>query len=172
MEFYDVIKKRRSVRDFIPDKTVPDEVLNRILDAGRLAPSASNRQPWKFLAIRDSHLRRKVCGCYRGDWLKTAPVILVVIGYWNQAWVRQKDGHCSLEVDLTIAMDHMILAAAAENLGTCWIMAFDYEILNQVLGLDSNQFVSCITPVGYPGEKAVVGEGTLRKKSEEVIEII
>ena len=172
MGFYDVIEKRKSIREYIPGKPIPDDVLNRILEAGRCAPSASNRQPWKFLAIRDDNLRQRVCGCYRGEWLKSAPVILVVIGYRDQAWIRQKDSHCSLEVDLTIAMDHMILAAAAENIGSCWIMAFDYDFLADVLELNENQFVSCITPLGYAEESALDAPKSSRKKFEEVAEII
>jgi nitroreductase len=172
MRFYDVIKQRKSIREYVLNKPVPDDVLNRILDAGRCAPSASNRQPWKILAIRDETLRQRVCRCYRGEWLKSAPIILVVIGYRDQAWIRQKDGHCSLEVDLTIAMDHMILAAAAENIGSCWIMAFDYDVLREVLKLNENQFVSCITPLGYAADAALAAPDSSRKKFEEVIEII
>lgn len=172
MTFYDLVKKRRSIREFIPNKPIPEDVLVRILDAGRWAPSASNRQPWKILAIRDEIVRQRLARCYKGEWLKTAPVILAVIGYRDQAWIRQKDGHSSLEVDLTIAMDHMILAAAAENIGSCWIMAFDYDVLRDVLELSENQFVSCITPLGYAAETAPTAPESFRKKFEEVIEIV
>lgn len=172
MTLYNLIKKRKSIREYDPYKPIPEDVLIRILDAGRCAPSASNRQPWKILAIRDEILRERVVGCYKGAWLKTAPVILVVIGYRDQAWIRRQDGHSSLEVDLTIAMDHMILAATAENVGTCWIMAFDYDVLREVLELNENQFVSCITPLGYATETALAAPDSFRKKFEDVIEII
>ena len=172
MNFYDVIKQRRSIRDYLPDKKIPDEVLIRILEADRIAPSAANRQPWKIMAIKDKNLRQRVCESYKGKWLRNAPVILVVVGYREQAWVRPKDRHSSMEVDLTIAMDHMILAAAAEGIGTCWIMAFDYDILKQVLNLKDNQSVSCITPLGYPSERSLKEEDSFRKEFDEVVEIV
>lgn len=172
MEFYDVLKKRRSVRNYDPQKEISDEVLYRILEAGRIAPSAANRQPWKFVVIKDQKIRDAVCRCYKGDWLKNAPVILVVVGRRDRSWVRAKDGHNSIEVDLTIALDHMILAAAAEGVGSCWIMAFDYEILSNVLKLKENEFVSCLTPLGFPPEGYPAERIPERNNLDEIVEII
>jgi nitroreductase len=171
MDFYTVIKNRRSVRDYDPDRDIPDDVLDRILEAGRLAPSAANRQAWKFKVIRDRSVREGICACYKGQWLKTAPVILVVVGDRDRAWVRQKDGYSSIEVDLTIALDHMILAAASEGVGSCWILAYDYEVLKNVLNLNRNEVVSCITPLGY-AKKGEREEPTRRKKLADIVEFI
>ena len=91
MEFYDVIQKRRSIRNYTPDKEIPQDVLNRILDAGRIAPSAANHQPWKFIVVKNRELRHKLCGCYKGEWLKDAPIILVVVGFKDSTWVRKKE---------------------------------------------------------------------------------
>jgi nitroreductase len=172
MEFYQVLKMRRSVRHYDPGQTISDEVLFRILEAGRIAPSAANRQPWKFIVVKDPKMRERICQCYKGEWLKNAPVILIVVGRRDKSWVRVKDGHNSLEVDLTIALDHMILAAAAEGVGSCWIMAFDYEILSSVLNLKENEFVSCLTPLGYPLDKHPDDRIPDRNKLEDIIEII
>ena len=172
MDFYDVIKNRRSVRDFDPEKEIPDHILNRILEAGRIAPSAGNRQPWKFIVVKSKKNRDKVCQCYERSWLKTAPLLLVVVGNRDRAWIRPKDNHNSVEVDLTIALDHMILAAAAEGVGTCWIIAYDYDVLRTALNLKDNEYVSCITPLGYPPDnydKRLMPE---RKSLDQIVEII
>jgi nitroreductase len=172
MEFYDVLKKRRSVRKFNSNKKISDDILFRILEAGRIAPSAANRQPWKFVVVKDQKIREDICRSYKGEWLKDAPVILVVVGRKDKSWVRLKDGQNSIEVDLTIALDHMILAAAAEGIGSCWIMAFDYDILKTVLKLQEDEFISCMTPLGYPAEDFPADRIPDRKKIEEIIEII
>jgi nitroreductase len=172
MEFYEVIQKRRSIRNYIPDKEIPEDVLKRILDSGRIAPSAANRQPWKFIVVRRPDIKKKLSECYKGDWLKDAPAILVVLGYKDRAWVRSKDGYNSITVDLTIALDHMILAAAAEGVGSCWILAFDYEILKNVLKVKESEFVACISPLGYPRDADAFRISPQRKNLEEVVEII
>lgn len=172
MEFYDVIRKRRSVRNYIPDKDIPEDVLTRILDAGRMAPSAANRQPWKFIVVKRKDIKLRLSKCYKGEWLSEAPVILVVLGYKDKAWVRKKDGFSSIVVDLTITLDHMILAAAAEGVGSCWILAFDYNVLKEVLALNTNEFVACITPLGYPRDIGVFRETAQRRNLDEIVEII
>lgn len=152
MDFYDVIEQRESIRDYDSARPLEQEKLNRILNAGRLAPSAGNRQPWRFLVISSDHMLKKVRKCYHRDWFRKAPHILVVAGHIADAWVRQYDGYNSLETDLTIAMDHMILAAENEGVGTCWIAAFDPDVLNEALSLKSDEMVYAITPLGYPGK--------------------
>lgn len=172
MDFYAVIKNRRSIRNYNPDREIPDDVLERILEAGRVAPSAANRQAWKFKVIKGRKARESICKSYKGEWLKNAPIILVVVGDKDQAWIRQKDGHSSIEVDLTIALDHMILAAAAEGIGSCWILAYDYDVLKEALNLKKNEFVSCITPLGYAEEGSRPEKPSVRKKLDDIVEFI
>jgi nitroreductase len=150
MEFYDLIRSRESIRNYDPEKKVPDDVLNRILEAGRLAPSASNRQPWTFVLVSSDEKLKEVKACYERNWFQEAPHVLVVTGDKTQSWVRPKDGYNSIETDLAIAMDHMILAAENEGVATCWVIAFDYEKLARAVGLKENEVVYCITPLGYP----------------------
>jgi len=150
MDFQELIIRRESVRNYNPNKPVPKEVLDRILNAGRVAPSAANRQPWKFLIVTSKEMLEKVHECYTKDWFRAAPVILIVVGKREDAWTRRYDGYNSLETDLTIAMDHMILAATNEGVGSCWIAAFEPTILRKALKLDSNEEVFAITPLGYP----------------------
>ena len=135
MEFYKLIEQRESVRNYDPERKVSDKVLGRILNAGRLAPSASNRQPWTFVLVSSDEKLKEVKSCYPRSWFNDAPHILVVVGNKSKSWVRPYDGYNSIETDLAIAMDHMILAAENEGVGTCWIIAFDYEKLAKAIGL-------------------------------------
>lgn len=105
MDFYTLISERESIRSYDPDKKVPDEVIKRILNAGRIAPSAANRQPWAFIIVSSDKMLEKVRPCYGRDWFCSAPHILIVKGKREDAWVRGYDGYNSLETDLTIAMN-------------------------------------------------------------------
>ena len=172
MEFGQVIKNRRSLRKYDPDKQIPEASLERILQAGRIAPSASNKQPWEFLVVKSEKMRRELCSCYDRDWLKNAPVILVILGNREEAWVRSSDGHNSIEVDLTIAMDHIILAAANEGVGSCWILAYNYEQLAKVLNLAGHQYVACITPLGYPPAGYEHRDMPPRKDLSDIVKIL
>ncbi len=80
MDFYDLIRKRESVRDYDPNRKIDDSILYRILNAGRLAPSASNRQPWTFLLVSSKEKLEKVRACYQKSWFQQAPHILIIIG--------------------------------------------------------------------------------------------
>lgn len=172
MNFYELVQKRESVRDYDSKRPVDQEKLLRILDAGRLAPSAANRQPWKFVIISSQKILQNVKECYHKPWFKDAPHILVVIGNEDESWKRSFDGYNSIETDLTIAMDHIILAAAYEGVGTCWIANFDPLILQEVLNLGDNERVFAITPLGYPGEGYKKKEFKVRKNPEEVIKFL
>ena len=154
MDFYDLVTRRSSIRSFQCDKAIPQEVLLRILDAGRLAPSAKNLQPWRFRIVRSPELLEKIYPAYNRDWLKSAPCILIVSGKRHEAWVRSKDGYNSLETDLAIVMDHLILAAAWEGVGSCWIAAFDPDILHEALQLDLDEEIFALTPLGYAAADA------------------
>lgn len=172
MEFQDLVRKRESVRNYDPAKPIPGEVLNRILEAGRLAPSAGNRQPWKFLVVRSKENLEKVHACYDRDWFRAAPVVLIVTGKRENAWTRRYDGYNSLETDLTIAMDHLILAAANEGVGSCWIAAFEPNILHEALGLDQDEIVFAITPLGYPVAWYQSEYPKERKRLSEIVEFL
>ncbi|MGA2378203.1 MAG: nitroreductase family protein [Spirochaetia bacterium] len=149
MEFAKVINGRESIRSYDPTKPVDKAILEKILDAGRIAPSAANRQPWRFLLISSREMLTQVRRCYQKPWFQDAPHVLVVAGRTGEAWARQ-DGWNSIETDLTIAMDHMVLAAENEGVATCWISNFEMAVLRSALGLSSEDRVYAITPLGYP----------------------
>ena len=172
MNFYQLIKERESIRSYDPERPLDSVVLDRILEAGRLAPSAANLQPWRFLVVSSKEMLEKVRQCYPRPWFHDAPHILVVVGNIDESWVRKSDGYNSLETDLTIAMDHMILAAEFEGVATCWIGAFDPQILREALSLKENERVYSITPLGYPGKGFTKKGGKKRKSPEEIVQML
>ena len=172
MEFTELIRYRESVRDYDPSKKVPKEIVDRILEAGRIAPSASNLQPWEFLVVSSSEMLKKIHPSYPRSWFINAPLVLIVKGKKDDAWVRRYDGYNSIETDLTIAMDHMILAAANEGLGTCWIAAFNPGILYEALGLKKDEVVFAITPIGYPSDNYQHSGSKSRKRIDEIVRFI
>ncbi|MFA4944811.1 MAG: nitroreductase family protein [Lentisphaeria bacterium] len=167
MEFHEVLRARRSIRGFKPDP-IPQPALDRIFEAVRIAPSACNLQPWKFLILQSPEAKAPVHEVYtRGTWLREAPLIIVALGNRKTAW-RRVDHSSSHIIDVSIAMEHLVLAAAAEGLGTCWICAFDQHALHQRLGLTSEWDVVALTPLGRPD--ATPGPFQ-RKELAEILEI-
>lgn len=149
MELYDVIQSRRSIRAYKPDAVEADK-LNRVLEAGRLAPTAANRQPVEILVITGA-ARQKLKAAYGREWCWSAPAVIVVCSQSDRAWTRS-DGKCFADIDAAIVMDHIILAATAEGLGTCWIGAFDPVALSSALSLPEELEPVVLTPLGYPAE--------------------
>lgn len=172
MDFYTVITGRESIRNYDPAKPVAMPTLTRILEAGRIAPSAANRQPWRFMLVSSEAMLEKVRLCYDKEWFRNAPHILIVVGNRDEAWVRKPDGYNSCETDCTIAMDHLICAAENEGVGTCWIAAFNPDILKKALGLKEYEEIFAITPLGYPREGFVKKGEKKRKAFDEVVQIV
>jgi nitroreductase len=151
MEFSELIRKRYSVRAYKPDP-VEEDKLQQILEAVRLAPTASNRQPFQFIIIhtagREAELRR----IYSRNWFVQAPLVICACGIPAQNWVRS-DGKNYNDVDVAIAMDHLVLAAADAGLGTCWVAAFNPAAAREVLGLPHGVEPIAFTPLGYPSDQ-------------------
>ncbi|HSQ27171.1 MAG TPA: nitroreductase family protein [Anaerolineales bacterium] len=152
MEFRDLITSRYSVRAYRPD-AVEDEKLQTILEAARLAPTAANRQPFQLIVIhtagRESELRK----IYHRDWFVQAPLIICACGVPSQGWVRSDDKRRYQDVDVAIVMDHLILAAADQGLGTCWIAAFNAKAAREILQLPDEIEPLIFTPLGYPADQ-------------------
>lgn len=172
MEYTELINTRESIRNYDPDRPVPKEILEKILNAGRIAPSAHNNQPWKFIVISSPEVLGKVKASYKREWIKDAPQILVLLGLRNQAWTREYDGYNSVETDVTIAMTHIILAAENEGVGTCWIMAYNPALLKEALTTDENQIIFGITPLGYPKPGFKKASIKKRKSLEDIIKFM
>jgi len=164
MEVFDAILARKSVRAY-DSKPVPEDVLMKVLEAGRLAPSASNRQPWFFLAVTDQEKRNALTAGPYAKFLKESPVVIVGIG----------DPQTSAEwcvVDVTIALTQMVLAATNEGLGTCWIGSFYEDKVKEALGIPGRLKVVAMLAVGYPREKLDLGAKIVRARNRKPMEEI
>ncbi len=152
MDFQELIRKRFSVRAYLPDP-VDDEKLARVLEAAILAPTAANRQPFRLIVVhtegREDELRR----IYNKDWFVQAPLVICACGVPEERWVGE-DGVDYLGVDIAIVMDHLILAATDEGLGTCWIGAFNKDVAREVLHIPEDIQPIVFTPLGFPAERA------------------
>ena len=153
MNFQALIRARYSVRAYKPDP-VDEDKLARILEAARLAPTAANRQPVRVMVIPTKGREKDLARVYSRDWFTQAPLVLCVCAMPSEAWVRKFDGWNAAEVDATIVMAHIVLAAAEEGLGTCWIAAFDPAAAREVLGLPLEVIPSAFTPLGIPADTA------------------
>jgi nitroreductase len=146
MDVFEAIQNRRSIRAYEPTP-VPKEKLDRVLEAARQAPSASNIQPWHFIVVTDNEKRRKLAegGTY-GKFLAEAPAVIVGCG-------DQKASPKWYTVDVTIALEHIVLTATNEGLGTCWVGSFDESQAKELLKIPKNFRIVALLALGYPREK-------------------
>ena len=142
------------------------EKLMKILEAARLSPSASNNQPWHFIAVTDKAIREKLFPAYNRDWFVNAPVIIVACATPSEGWSRQ-DGEDYWKVDVAIAMQSMVLVAHELGLGTCWIAAFKEKKAKETLGIPKEVRLVAMTPLGYSAEKK--GPVTEREPLEKIV---
>ncbi len=164
MEFDELVRKRYSVRAYKQD-SIDDEFLTKILEAGRLAPTAANLQPIQIIVVHTQGRESELKQIYSRDWFTQAPLILFVCGVPAQAWIR-RDGVSYLFVDAAIVMDHMILESTNLGFGTCWIAAFDANAARKVLALpDSVEPLIC-SPLGFPADHFAAKE---RKSLQELV---
>jgi nitroreductase len=154
MNVIDAIVTRKSVRKY-SDQPIEDEKLTAVLAAGRLAPSASNRQEWRFLVVRDPVTRAKlVDAANRQPFVGEAPAVIVACA--------ETDGHIMrgglpcFPIDVAIALDHITLAAVEVGLGTCWIGAFDEGEVKAILGIPEEVRVVALMPIGYPVDPTAI----------------
>ena len=164
MELYEAIRTRYSVQAY-QAKSVEDDKLARVLEAARLAPSGSNRQPWKFVVVRDAETRAKLAvACNNQKFVGQAPVVIVGVGL-----MPDRSMSCDVPgdpVDVAIALEHIALAATAEGLGTCWIGAFKQDQVRQAVGVPETAKVIEVMPLGYPADAIRPKD---RKPLEEIV---
>jgi nitroreductase len=164
MELKEVIEKRESIRDY-EDKPIPQDKLLRVLEAARLAPSGSNRQPWKFVVVKDRQTRQKLAQAAEGQtFVGKAPVVIIAVATMPELVMI-----CGVEeypVDLAIAVDHLTLAAVDEGLGTCWIGAFSQEKVREILKIPKNCRTVALLPLGFPKQP---GRPKVRKSLDEIV---
>ncbi len=163
MEVLKAIQNRRSVRSYKPD-AVPEEKLQKVLEAARLAPSARNNQDWKFIVVRDLDKRKALAKSAGQDFIAQAPVIIAAVSL-NPDYIMSC-GTPAYAVDLAIAVDHMTLAAVEEGLGTCWIGAFSQEEVKKILNIPENCRVVVLLPLGFPMDSP---QTKSRKELKEIV---
>jgi nitroreductase len=166
MDVYEAIGKRCSVRTFA-DRAVEQDKLLRVLEAGRISPSARNDQARKFVVVRDARLRKQLAEASQQPFVGQAPVVVAVVS--TEPGRRM---HCGVEsgpVDCAIAIDHMTLAAVAEGLGTCWIGHFDQNACRGILGVPSSAVIIDLVPLGYPAPGADAPKVKPRKPLDQVV---
>lgn len=151
MDFKRLIRSRYSVRAYKPDP-VEDKKLQQVLEAAQLAPTAANRQPFRLIVIHTEGREEELNRIYRKEWFVQPPLVIGIVGVPGEGWVRREDGRNYTDIDVAIAMDHLILAAANLGLGTCWIGAFDPAAAREVLGLPETAEPLAFTPLGYPAD--------------------
>lgn len=164
MDFAELIRSRYSVRAYKPDP-VSEDKLKRILEAAHLAPTAANRQPFKLIIIKTQGREDELRRLYSRDWFVQAPLVIGLIALPENAWKR-RDGKNYADVDGAIVMDHLILAAANEGLGTCWVGAFDPAAAREILKLPEEVEPLAFTPLGYPADNPSPKK---RKNLEELV---
>jgi nitroreductase len=151
VEFLELVRARYSVRAYKPTP-VEEEKLQQVLEAALLAPTAANRQPFRLIVITTKGREDELQRIYPASWFTQAPLIICACTIPAEEWVRM-DGKGYADVDATIAMDHLILAARSLDLGTCWIAAFDPAVARKVLGLPAGVEPIAFTPLGYPADE-------------------
>jgi nitroreductase len=195
MEVMEAIKERRSIRRF-EARRIPDELLDRVLEAGRLAPSSSNVQSWKFKVAKDEPLKSALCkAAMNQGFVEEAPVVIVAcldpeaFGERTRAIVEalKKQGasiksatgllrkcesddeeRCLLHayMNVAIAVENMALEATSLGLGTCWVRAFDPEEVSKVLALPPQYPPAVLLPLGFPAEAPAPRP---RKEMDEIL---
>jgi nitroreductase len=159
----EAIRGRRSTRSFL-DRPVEEEKLEKILEAGRLAPSARNMQDWRFIVVRDEATRQRLAEAARNqEFVGQAPVIIAACGTSDLVMTC---GQPAYAVDVAIAVDHMTLAAFSLGLGSCWIGAFYEDQVKKILGVPNEVRVVALLPLGYPEGPT---PATPRKSLEDVV---
>lgn len=168
--FLELAKNRYSCRKYL-DKPIEKEKLDYVLEAGRVAPSAVNFQPWKFIVVQEKDNLKKVHEIYHREWINSSPCVIIVCGDKSKSWKRKEDNKDHLDIDIAITVDHITLAATAQGLATCWVCNFYVENCKKVLNLPDSVEPIVILPIGYPADNAdATRHGTKRKSIEEIVQ--
>jgi nitroreductase len=157
MSVFDIIKDRRSIRAY-KDERISKDKLEKLLEVARLAPSAANRQNWKFIVVEDEEIKKQlVTACNNQVFVGSASHVIVGIGDPAQKWHQ---------VDLSIALEHIVLEAVELGLGTCWIGAFNEDEVKKLLKIPQDKKVVALLTVGIPAESPAARS---RKSLEKIV---
>ena len=164
MNFLELVKNRYSCRAYKPFE-VEREKLDYILECVRHAPSAVNKQPWRFHVVGREEDKDRLQQCYSRDWFKTAPLYVIASILHDEEWVRA-DGKRHGDIDIAIAVEHLCLAATEQGLATCWVCNFDAVLCKRLFDLPANEEPAVIIPIGYAADEP---KEKKRKPIEDII---
>ena len=157
MSIFDTIKDRRSIRTYKGERISKDK-LDKLLETARLAPSAANRQNWKFIVVEKEQIKNQlVTACNNQAFVGTTSHVIAGIGDPAQKWHQ---------VDVAIALEHIVLEAVELGLGTCWIGAFNEDEVKKILKIPQDKKVVALLTVGIPAESPAARP---RKTLEEIV---
>jgi nitroreductase len=151
MDFKPLMQTRHSVRSF-RNELLSEELLNEVLEAGRLAPTAVNKQPFIFIVVNEAEKLKELHEAYPREWFRKAPQVIVICGDHEAAWKRGNDGKDHTDIDVAIATDHITLRAAELGLGTCWVCNFEPSKVVKALSLPGHIEPAVLLPIGRPEE--------------------
>jgi nitroreductase len=161
--FLKFIKERRSIRSF-QDKSIKEEELEMILEAGRWSPSASNRQPWEFVVIKNKEILSKLSkSAFYGKFIKDVPVVIAIVA-------KTKTSPKWYLIDTSLVSMNMMLMAWSLRIGTCWIGAMNREKAKEIIGLGKNDHLLTILPFGYI--RGEIPNPTPRKPLNKIVKYI
>ena len=170
MDFMELAKARFSVRRF-SGREVPQEIIEKILTAGHIAPTGCNNQPQRIYVIKSKEGLAKLRECTRCHF--DAPLVFAVCFDKRECWTRPYDGKLSGDIDASIVTTHMMLEAAALGIGSCWVMHYRPEALKEMLGLSDEIESTALLVMGYPADDAAPAPGhTELRPMEELVSYI
>lgn len=168
MNFIKLAEKRRSVRQYSAEPVTREQLLE-IAEAGRIAPSAVNYQPWEFFIVTSEDGLHGLYESYNREWFCQCKQAIVVCADQKQAWVRKYDNKSFADIDAAIAIDHITLQAADMGIGSCWICNFDPDILRKNLKIEDHIEPIAIIALGYPADAAIWEQPKKRKEMNGII---
>ncbi len=169
------IALRRSIRKYL-NKPIDDKIIMNLIDSARVAPSGSNTQPWHFIIIKDQLIKQQIAKVSNNQqWMLTAPVFIACVADikaripTEDIIINEESSQNELKQiirDTSIAIEHVVLEAINEELGTCWVAWFSQNEIRPILGIPNNKYLVAIITVGYPNEQPKVRE---RKDIKDII---
>ncbi len=164
MNFLELVKNRYSCRAY-QSRAVEQKTLDYLLECVRFAPSAVNKQPWRFHIVSSEDARAQLQQCYNREWFASAPLYIIASILHDEEWVRA-DGKHHGNIDIAIAVEHLCLAATEQGLATCWVCNFDASLCSQLFALPDNEEPAVLIPLGYAADEA---KEKRRKPIDEIV---
>ena len=147
MNMLELSRQRFSARKFTDQKVSPSD-LDYLLECARLAPSAVNRQPWRFVVVESEEAKARLRQVYNREWFATAPLYIVCYAHTGRCWTRAADQKAHGDIDVAIAAEHICLAATERGLGSCWVCNYNPDLMRSLFPLPDHEAV-VILPVGH-----------------------